>query len=442
MPAPSSPPRDAAGALALLRRAQPQLWTSPVRSAQAEAAAGVDPDLTGAAAARFERFRPLVASLFPELAAQGGRIRSALRQAPRLQEALGIEQGQVWIKCDHALPVAGSIKARGGFHEVFELAERIAAGAGTPVHEDASALATPALRALFGEHEIAVGSTGNLGMAIGVMAAALGFRAVVHMSADAKAWKKARLRARGVTVVEHAGDYADAVAAGRRHAAGQPHRHFIDDENSASLFAGYSTAGAELQEQLAQAGVAVDARHPLFVYLPCGVGGAPAGITHGLAGRFGPFVHCVFAEPVQSPCVLLALLTGMDPPVYDYGLSNRTEADGLAVPRASRFAVEAVRHLVAGVCSVRDEDLLRDLFLLETAEGIRVEPSAAAGIGALRALCRTDQARAYLQHHGLADHLHRATHVVWTTGGLLLPEPEYLAFHHRGAELATVADPT
>jgi D-serine dehydratase len=424
---PTSPGQ--AAALAALRAAQPFLWTSGTRGAPAPAGA-FDARLTAAAAARLKRCQPLVARLFPELAGDG-RIRSALRRAPRMQEAMDVTQGKVWIKCDHALPVAGSIKARGGFHEVLEHAEAVAAASG--LYFDALD-ASPA-RALFAQHEIAVGSTGNLGLAIGTMAAALGFRAVVHMSSDAKEWKKARLRARGATVVEHSGDYADAVAAGRAHAQSQPNCHFVDDENSASLFAGYSTAAAELKEQLVAEGVVVDAQHPLFVYVPCGVGGAPGGIAHGLAGVFGPHAHCFFVEPVRSPCVLIDLLTGRDDSVYDYGLDNRTEADGLAVPRASRFAVDSVRHIVAGVCTVRDEDLLRDLYLLEQTEGMRVEPSAAAGFAAFRAVCNSQQAEGYVAQHGLVGHMDKATHVVWTTGGLLLPEADFWANHARGAAM-------
>src|SRR5690606_4495171 len=122
-----------------------------------------------------------------------------------------------------------------------------------------------------------------------------------------------------------------------------------------------------LKHQLEQQGVPVDKEHPLFVYLPCGVGGAPGGIAFGLRHMFGDHVHPVFIEPTHSPAVLLGLMTGLKSgiSVQDIGIDNRTEADGLAVGRASSFASTSSEQLISGIATVEDEELFPLLALLK-----------------------------------------------------------------------------
>ena len=184
-----------------LRDARPTLWAG--RSESARSTHSIDAAQVQQAVQRFERFAPLLAQLFPELQASGGRIESALLHVPQMQQALQLPEqlGRLWLKADHSLPVAGSIKARGGVHEVLEYAEQIALQHGLLADGDYLQLASDAARAVFARYQVAVGSTGNLGLSIGVMASGLGFKATVHMSADAKEWKKQRLRARGVAIV-------------------------------------------------------------------------------------------------------------------------------------------------------------------------------------------------------------------------------------------------
>ncbi len=444
--APTQPATDALLATRL-RNAQPALWTNAARQAQPAAALtalgrSISLDDTKVAAARLARFAPLLAQVFPELAVTEGVVESPLLPATALAPALGMAEGQghLFIKADHSLPVAGSIKARGGMHEVLEFAEGLALQhVLVQPGGDYRALATPQAREVLGRYQVAVGSTGNLGMSIGVVASALGFQATVHMSADAKEWKKDRLRQRGVLVVEHTGDYERAVAAGRAEAASNPLCHFVDDEQSFSLLLGYSAAALHLQKQLAEQGVAVDAEHPLIVYLPCGVGGAPAGITFGLRQVLGPHVHCFFAEPVQSPCFLVQMMAGQGehPSVYDWGLTNRTEADGLAVPRASLLAAELMQPLLSGVFTVADDTLFAHLVRVLDALGERIEPSAAAGFSGPALLTGTTAGQAWLRSTGIDAVLHQATHLVWTTGGLLVPDAQYQGFVQRGRAVLT-----
>ncbi|KZE32693.1 D-serine ammonia-lyase [Crenobacter luteus] len=428
-------PEDLAATLAART---PTLWLNPrLEPAAALAALPVGEADVAAARERLERCAPLLARLFPELAASAGLIESPLLPVPALAEAL-CPQGRLLIKADHALPVAGSIKARGGIHEVLEFAETLALEQGwIAPDDDRTRLAEPAVRERFARYTVAVGSTGNLGLSIGIMAAALGFKAVVHMSADAKQWKKDRLRRRGVTVVEHKGQYGEAVAAGRAAADADPYAYFVDDEHSLPLLTGYAVAAGRLAAQLRDAAIAVDAEHPLFVYLPCGVGGAPAGIALGLKQAFGDAVNVFFAEPTASPCMLVQLASGGLEPlsVYDIGLDNVTEADGLAVGAASLLAAELMASLLAGVFTVPDEELFRDVYRLHKMEKLDIEPSAAAGFSGPRRLLDSDAGRAWLAARHLDAKLDQATHILWTTGGSFVPADEHARFQARGEAL-------
>jgi D-serine dehydratase len=390
---------------------------------------------------RMLRFSTLLVKLFPELESANGIIESPLKELKNtiMPLAPACDSGRYWLKCDHDLPVSGSVKARGGFYEVLWYTEKLAYELGfLQLGDDYIKLGEEGIRQKFNEYTIEVGSTGNLGLSIGIMAQALGFRVRVHMSSDAKEWKKKRLRDLGVVVIEYESDYSAAVKAGRESAAKDPAVYFIDDENSLPLFLGYSFAGIRLNEQLEECGVQVDENHPLFVYLPCGVGGAPGGICFGLKLLFGDNVHCFFAEPVQAPGMTLAMLYRFKkfPSVYDFGMRINTAADGLAVGSASRLVGRYVQNILSGCYTVTDSSLFTKLYQLYQKENISIEPSAAAGFLGPEVLCGSEAGIRYLEEQGLLSKMQKANHVVWSTGGSLVPAEEFRDYYEQGRRFA------
>lgn len=376
----------------------------------------------------WKRFEPFLRKVFPE---SNGIIESPLQQIANFRDSLmPTVEGDLYLKCDNELPIVGSIKARGGLYEILHYAERLALDAEMVSTDDNyEVFASDQFRKFFSQYAIGVGSTGNLGLSIGTISAKLGFNVSVYMSADAKQWKKDLLRNRGASVYEFAGDFSEAIRAGREQTINDAKAYFVDDEDSKHLFLGYSVAAVELQKQLEEKDIKVNAENPLFVYLPCGVGGSPGGITFGLKHVFGEHVHCFFVEPTHSPSVLIGLMTGEmeNISVQDFGIDNQTEADGLAVGRPSAFATAISNQLISGIYTVEDNELYRYLTQLADTEKIYLEPSATAG------LIGPERVQEYIKENKLAKE--NITHIPWATGGNLVPEDDMKEFYEKGQNL-------
>ena len=383
------------------------------------------------AEARLQRFAPFIRERFPETAPRGGLIESPLTPIPRMQRLLeerfgAVIPGRLLLKQDSHLAIAGSVKARGGIYEVLKHTEELAMENGLLSEtDDYAKLASPEMREFFSRYTVQVGSTGNLGLSIGIASAAVGYKVIVHMSVDAKQWKKDLLRAHGVQVIEYEADYGEAVKQGRARSDADPMSYFVDDENSRNLFLGYAVAALRLRQQLAEQNVAVDREHPLLVTIPCGVGGAPGGVTFGLKHVFGDSVHCFFAEPTQAPCMLAGMATGLHSKVsvQDLGLTGLTEADGLAVGRPSGFVGGVMEPLLSGEVTIADPKLYTFMRALLESENIFLEPSACAAFQGPAELLRQQEGRDYAVRQGLtAERLANSTHIAWATGGALVPE--------------------
>lgn len=356
-----------------------------------------------------DRFIPYIKKVFPQV--QDGIIESPITRLDNISK--GLEdffgksiKGNIFLKRDDLLPIAGSIKARGGIYEVLKHAEDLATSKGLlDKTMDYSILASQDFKDFFSNYTIQVGSTGNLGLSIGSISAKVGFKVVVHMSKDAKEWKKDLLRSRGVKVIEYSSDYSKAVSMGRAESLKDPNSYFVDDENSMDLFLGYAMGGERTARIIEGMDLNISEKDPLNVYLPCGVGGGPGGIAYGLKSVLADRVNCYFAEPTNSPAMLLGLASGLynEISVNDIGLTNETIADGLAVARPSKLVSQLMSKILSGAYTISDSDMVELLKINYRLEGIFLEPSALAGFKGPSLITGSN-------------------HLIWATGGSLVPE--------------------
>ena len=145
-------------------------------------------------------------------------------------------------------------------------------------------------------------------------------------------------------------------------------------------------------------------------------------MAFGLKLQFGDNVSCYFAEPTHSPCMILGMATGLHNAisVNDIGIDNKTIADGLAVGRASGFVGKFMLPFIDGCYTVEDGRMSALLSMLTDSEGIRLEPSALAGMFGAVALYR---------HRGKAI---GGVHLVWATGGSMVPDEELEKYYIDG----------
>ncbi len=407
----------------------PTLWLNPNYREQRTNKSTIDFNDILDAEKRLKRFAPFIMEAFPETKDANGIIESELRAIPAMQDYIKQNynsdfSGKLYLKMDSHLPIAGSVKARGGIYEVLKHTEELALEHGLLTKEDNyNQLNTEKAKEFFSNYKIQVGSTGNLGLSIGIISAKIGYQVIVHMSSDAKQWKKDLLRTKGVKVIEYEDDYNAAVANGRKESDADEYSYFIDDENSIDLFLGYAVAALRLKKQLEEKNVTVDSANPLFVYIPCGVGGAPGGISYGLKEVFGDDVHCFFVEPCPAPAMLVGMATGKHNAidVKDIGLSGLTIADGLAVSRPSKLVGKLMESRLSGIFTADDNNLENYLKALLKTENIFIEPSAAASFAGIINKNNYAKLQNYLEKQQLINKIKNATHIAWATGGKLVP---------------------
>ena len=384
---------------------------------------------------RLTRFAPFIKKVFPETAETNGIIESPLEPIFSMQKELEKIYkteipGKLYLKMDSHLPVAGSVKARGGVYEVLKHAEELAMEAGMlSVADNYSILADEKFKKFFSGYKVQVGSTGNLGLSIGITSVALGFEVIVHMSADAKQWKKDMLRSKGVTVIEYADDYGKAVEEGRKSSDADSKSYFVDDEKSMNLFLGYTVAASRMKKQFDEKGMVIDKEHPLLVYIPCGVGGAPGGVAYGIKRIFKENAYVFFVEPTLAPCMVLGMATELyeNICVRDLGIYGLTHADGLAVGRASGLVSKIMDPILSGIFTLEDYKLYDYLRVLNSSENRRIEPSSCAAFEGPVTLMKYETSKKYVEEK-IGKNIENAYHICWATGGRMVPQEDMEKF--------------
>lgn len=428
-----------------IQSTEPIFWSNDLKIPFNEAARKVPYTIEdiNEAEDRLQRFAPFFKKAYPETAENNGLIESGITEISNMKEYLeeyyqvGIP-GRLFLKRDDTLPIAGTIKARGAIYEVLKHAETLALKAGIleSYYDDYEKFLTDEFIEYFSQYKIMVGTTGNLGISVGVMGAKLGFNVSVHMSTEAKQWKKDLLRSRGVNVIEHQTNFTEAVTKGRNESDNDPMSYFVDDEHSEDLFFGYTVAAKRLAKQLERMNIIVDSDHPLFIYSPCGIGGSPGGVNFGLKQVYMDNIYSIFAEPTQMPSMLLGLVTqGYDSvTVDDFGIESKTVMDGLAVPRTSGLISRIMQYYFDAGFTVSESESMRLLAKMIDLESISLEPAALAGVPGIIRMLTTKEGQDFIQSHNLQDKLHNATHIAWATGGSMVPEEDMRAFYEEGSK--------
>ena len=160
---------------------------------------------------------------------------------------------------------------------------------------------------------------------------------------------------------------------------------------------------------------------------------APGGVAFGLKEIFKDNVHILFAEPTHAPCMTLGLITGLGDgiSVKDIGLDGITDADGLAVGRPSMLVSNIMNTLLDCCYTIDDSRLYPFLSQLADKEKIYIEPSACASFTGPSLAAASSE---YIEAFGLADKMKNASHILWATGGSMVPDAEMKLYYERGSQ--------
>lgn len=289
-----------------------------------------------------------------------GYAPTPLAEVPAIAAELGV--GRVFVKDESARMGLPAFKVLGASWAVHQVLSR---------RPDASELT------------LVTATDGNHGRALARMARLFGQRAHVFVPSGVHPAAVAAIAAEGAQVTEITGTYDEAVQLAAA-AAGKPGTTLVQDAGWPGyeqvpgwIVEGYSTLFAEVDAQLAKAGVT----DPDLVVIPAGVGSlSQAGVIHYRSRPSSGTTALLTVEPGTAACVLASLVRG------ELGTISTSETimAGLNCGTPSMLAWPYLRDGLDAAVAVADADsatAARDL----AGYGIPAGPCGGASLAGARA---------------------------------------------------------
>jgi threonine dehydratase len=273
---------------------------------------------------------------------RGKAVRTPLLNIASLDEELGF---RLLIKAE-PLQRTGSFKFRGAYNTIAQLA--------------------PAAR----QKGVVAFSSGNHAQGVAAAAQLLGIRSTIVMPSDAPAIKIANTRGYGAEVVLYDRDREDREAIARRIAEEQG-ATTVKPFDDPRVIAGQGTAGLEIAEQAADAGIAIDA-----VIVNCSGGGLVTGCAVALAA-LSPTTQIFSSEPAEYDDMARSLSAGTrqtNPP------GSRSFCDALMSPMPGEITFPIARRLLAGGFSADDAAVAKAMALAFDRFKLVIEPGGAVSL--------------------------------------------------------------
>ena len=276
----------------------------------------------------------------------GKRISGAVERTPLVESR--IRGHRLWLKCE-CLQTGGSFKLRGATNRLMQLSgdER--------------------------ERGVVAFSSGNHAQGVAIAAKRLGIPAIIVMPSDAPRLKVDGTRTQGAEIIfyDRRTESREEIAA---RIAAEKGSVVVPSFADPHIVAGQGTAGLEVIEQLAEAGLT----SPSQVLINCGGGGLSAGVALAC-----PDASIVIVEPEGWDDMGRSLELGEIVPVAPD--APPTLCDALQTTRVSPITFDILRDRNARALAVSEEETAAAVRWAWAEHGLVVEPGGAVSIAALLA---------------------------------------------------------